>query len=146
MGGYKVGKIALVVVIVVAMTYLIYGTFFKEGPRFGVGAKPASARLSTDPLETGLDQILINLSKGPYSFLKAEIAVKAGNRAAKAEVDRLREPLRRLVLHIASAEDGDVLATPQGKEQFKERIKQEARQQLGLELEGVYFQNFVLAR
>ncbi|MBE0495585.1 MAG: flagellar basal body-associated FliL family protein [Campylobacterales bacterium] len=146
MGGYRVSKITIFVILAVSIVYLIYGTFFKEGPRFGVGAMPSSVRGSTDPLETGLDQILINLSKGQYSFLKAEIAVKAENRAAKAEIDRLREPLRRLVLNIASKEDGEILATPQGKEQFKARIIQEARQQLGLELEGVYFQNFVLAR
>lgn len=68
------------------------------------------------------------------------------NAAAKAQIDRHREPLRRLVLMIASEEDGDALVTSQGKEQFKQRIIKEAQAQLGLTLEGVYFQNFVLAR
>jgi len=146
MGGYRVSKIVAMVLLLVAVVYLIYGTFFKEGPRFGTANLASKSRVSTDPLETGLDQILINLSKGQYSFLKAEIAVKAPNAAAKAQIDRHREPLRRLVLMIASEEDGDALVTSQGKEQFKQRIIKEAQAQLGLTLEGVYFQNFVLAR
>jgi flagellar basal body-associated protein FliL len=48
-------------------------------------------------------------------------------------------------LQLASREDGNVLATPNGKEAFKELIKNEAKNQLGLNLNAVYFRNFVLA-
>ena len=135
MGGYRVSRTVAIVLLLVAVVYLIYGTFFKDGPRFGTANLASKSRVSTDPLETGLDQVIINLSKGQYSFLKAEIAVKAPNTAAKAQIDRHREPLRRLVLMIASEEDGDALVTSQGKEQFKQRIIKEAQAQLGLTLE-----------
>ena len=147
MNAYRASKIALAVALSVLLIYVIYGTFFKDGPKqFGLAINGAPKKESTNPLETNLDQILINLSQGQFSHLKAEIAVTSGSKQSKKDVEEYKEGLRRMVLLIASKEDGDALATPEGKAQFKARIKEEARRQMGIELEDVYFRNFVLAR
>jgi flagellar basal body-associated protein FliL len=146
MNAYRASKIALVVALVVLMIYTIYGAFFKDGPQFGLAINGSPKKESTNPLETNLNQILINLPQGEFGYLKAEIAVTSSSKEGKKNVEAYQEGLRRLVLQIASREDGDALATPEGKAQFKARIKEAARQEMGIELEDVYFRNFVLAR
>jgi len=151
MSNYRVGNIALIVAILVALIYIIYGTFFKQtfsssSSMFSFAPPNRSApKPITNPNEIGLDQILINLGKGDFRFLKAEISVEAPSKNDAKEAQKNKEALRRMVLHLASQEDGTILATPAGKEAFKERIISEARMQLGLRLSGVYFRNFVLA-
>lgn len=151
MSGYRVGNIALFVAIVVAIVYIIYGAFFKEGIKsssstfsFAPQAK-SEPKPIINPNEIGLEQILINLGKGHYSYLKAEISVEAPSKAETKNIKQNKELLRRLILQLASREDGDVLSTPAGKEAFKERIRDEAQSQLGLNLNAIYFRNFVLA-
>jgi flagellar basal body-associated protein FliL len=151
MSGYRVGNIALFVAIVVAIVYIIYGAFFKGGIKsssstfsFAPQAK-SEPKPIINPNEIGLEQILINLGKGQYSYLKAEISVEAPSKAETKNIKQNKELLRRLILQLASREDGDVLSTPAGKEAFKERIRDEAQNQLGLNLNAIYFRNFVLA-
>lgn len=79
--------------------------------------------------------------------LSLGIVFFAGGKATKSgkNIKQNKELLRRLILQLASREDGDVLSTPAGKEAFKERIRDEAQSQLGLNLNAIYFRNFVLA-
>jgi flagellar basal body-associated protein FliL len=151
MSGYRVGNIALIVAIMVAFVYIIYGSFFKESTKssssmfsFAPSSKTEPKPI-TNPNEVGLEQILINLGKGEYRFLKAEISVEAPSKNDVKQIQKSQEALRRMVLHLASQEDVNALATPSGKEAFKARIIKEAETQLGLRLNAVYFRNFVLA-
>lgn len=151
MSGYRVGNIALMVAILVVFVYIIYGSFFKEKSSssssmfsFAPSAKTEPKPIM-NPNEIGLEQILINLGKGEFRFLKAEISVEASSSAHTKQIQKNKEALRRLVLNLASHEDGNILATPAGKEAFKTLIINEARIQLGLRLDAVYFRNFVLA-
>lgn len=146
MNGKRVLKITLIVLASVAFIYLVYGTFFKDGPRFGTATSLGTSKVSTDPLEVPLDQIIINLGKGPYSFLKAEISFKAYNSSGKDLIVENSEMVRRLVLNLASRTDGTELATDRGKQEFKQSLIKAVNEQLGLNVEAVYFRNFVLAR
>lgn len=149
MSGYRVGNIALIVAIAVAFIYIIYGAFFKESSGTSMFSFAPSNRSEPKPIvnpnEVGLEQILINLGKGDFRFLKAELSVEAPSKSETKNILKNKESLRRLILQLASREDGNVLATPNGKEAFKELIKNEAKNQLGLNLNAVYFRNFVLA-
>ncbi len=152
MTGYRVGNIALAVAIIVIITYAIYGSFFKENPlrnnrAFGTTGQEIrpSLRKIVNPDEVALEQILINLGKGDFRFLKAEISVEGETKVEVQKIKDNHEALRRLVLHIASKEDGNLLATPNGKEAFKSRIIQDAKTRLGLNISYIHFRNFVLA-
>lgn len=152
MTGYRVGNIALAVAIAVIVVYMIYGSFIKENPlrqtnkMFGVvGKSKPTLREIVNPDEVALEQILINLGKGDFRFLKAEISVEADNKSEAKKIKDNNEALRRLILFIASKEDGNRLATPSGKDAFKKRIIEDSRSKLGLNISSIHFRNFVLA-
>jgi len=139
------------VAIAVAIIYLIYGAFFKENSQsnqsmFGFTPQTKSEpKPITNSNEVGLEQILINLGKGDFRFLKAEISVEGPSKSDTKNIQKNKEALRRMILSLASHEDGNILATPSGKEAFKDKIVNESRVQLGLKINAVYFRNFVLA-
>lgn len=139
-------QIILIVIFSVALVYLIYGTFFKDGPRFAKSTVVGTKEVSTDPLEVPLDQIIINLGRGPYSFLKAEISLKAYDSYGAKQIMQKKEMVRRLVLNLASRADGEELATERGKEEFKKILMDSVNDQLGLNVQAIYYRNFVLAQ
>ena len=146
MNSKRIIQIILLVIASVGFVYMIYGTFFKEGPRFGKATFSKSLKVSTDPLEVALDSIVINLGKGPYSYLKVEISLKAYDSLGKKDIDQNSALVRRLILQLSSQQDGNELATDQGKQAFKREIQEVLNDQLRLNVEAVYFRNFVLAR
>ena len=139
-------QIIMTVILSVAFVYLVYGTFFKDGPRFGKATSLGKNEVSTDPLEVPMDQIIINLGKGSYSFLKAELSLKAHDRTGAKQIIENSEMIRRLVLNIAARTDGEELATDRGKQEFKQELIKSINDQLGLNVQAIYFRNFVLAK
>ena len=141
----KVSKIVMGIIIAVTLTYIIYGTFFKSGPNFGFNSMSIS-KVSTDPLEVALDNMVINLGKGQFSYVKAEFSIKTGSKSSSKVLSQNREGVRRLILSILSRQDGDELVTDKGKQMLKKLISESINEQIGIQVEDVYFRNFVLAK
>ncbi|MCK9546457.1 MAG: flagellar basal body-associated FliL family protein [Sulfurospirillaceae bacterium] len=154
MSGVRVGNIALAVAIIVIVIYLIYGSLASENPlrktkAFDFASDKNPRRVLQEvvnPLEVPLDQIMINLGKGDYRVLKATFSVEAHNEHEVSKIRANEEALRRIILNVASSEDGNKLATDKGKEEFKDKIINSARSSLGLNIRYLHFRNFVLAK
>ncbi len=151
----KILKISAIVILLVALTYMIVGTFFMNSSKtstefsgFGkmVSRVPNALSRSTDELEVALDKILINLNSGEYKYIKADISFKMRDEENKDKLVNNMSSVRNAVLRFTSGLNSDILATEQGKQQYKEDLKAMLSNSFGYEVEAVYFRNFVLAR
>ncbi|WP_024954444.1 flagellar basal body-associated FliL family protein [Sulfurospirillum arcachonense] len=151
----KILKISALVIILVALTYLIVGTFFMKSSKtntsfggFGKMVAPGStmSTKSTDKLEVSMDKILINMSKGPYKYMKADMAFKMKDESSRDELIEKMPYIRDTVLRFSSNQDSAQLATDKGKQQYKADLQNVIYDSFGIEIENVYFSDFVLAK
>ena len=151
----KILKISAVVVLLVAVTYLIVGTFFMSDGKtntnfsgFGNMVAPSgnSNTVSSDKLEVSIDKILINMYSGSYKYMKADMAFKMRNSKDKDALVKNMPYIRDTILRFSSNQDSNVLATSEGKQQYKEDLKDLIYESYGLEVEQIYFRDFVLAK
>lgn len=151
----KILKISIVVVLLVAITYLIVGTFFmndsKTNTNFGgfgqmVAPSGNSNTISSDKLEVSVDKILINMHSGSYKYMKSDMAFKMKNEKDKDAIVKAMPHIRDTILRFSSNQDSNALATSEGKQQYKEDLKDIIYESYGLEIEQVYFRDFVLAK
>ncbi|WP_458700517.1 flagellar basal body-associated protein FliL [Sulfurospirillum sp. 1307] len=149
----KILKISLVVILLVAIVYMIVALFFANSSKvnskyksFGSVVSPSSSYVSKDELEVPLEKILIGLHKGPYKYMKAEISLRMKDKNSKKSIEKALPRVRDILLRYSSAQDSAKLATTKGKEDYKEGVKNVLYDTLGVEVEGVYFRNFVLAQ
>ncbi len=151
----KILKIVIGVIILVTITYLIVGTFFmssgKTNTNFGgfgnmVAPSGKSNTVSTNKLEVSIDKILINMHSGPYKYMKADMAFKMVNGANKDSLVKNMPYIRDTILRFSSNQDSSKLATSAGKQQYKQDLKDLIYESYGLEIEDIYFRDFVLAK
>jgi len=149
----KILKISAVVILVVAIIYLIVGTFFnssaKTSTEFGGFGQMVSSKVgsrSTDKLEVALDKVLINMISGQYRYMKADISFKMKNEKDTEQLKKNMTYIRDTILRFSASQDSDKLSTDEGKQQFKKDLKDIIYESYGLEIEQIYFRNFVLAQ
>lgn len=151
----KILKISIVVVLLVAVVYMIVGTFFMSSTStntnyggFGKMVSPGNrgSSLSTDRLEVTIDKILINMQSGKYNYMKADMSFKMKDEENKKALEKSMPYIRDTILRFSSNQDGDKLETSAGKEEYKKNLKELLYDSFGVQIEDVYFRNFVLAR
>lgn len=151
----KILKISAVVILLVALTYLIVGTFFMKDSKtntsfggFGKMVAPGSnlSTVSNDKLEVSIDKVLINMSAGPYKYMKADMAFKMKNEKNKSQLVKNMPYIRDTILRFSSNQDSSKLATDAGKQQYKADLKDLIYESYGIEIDNVYFRDFVLAK
>jgi len=151
----KILKISMIVILLVAIIYLIVGTFFTSNAKTGTkfdgfgqmvspGTKASSK--STDKLEVTLDKILINMSSGQYNYMKSDISFKMKDEKNKERIKENMPRIRDTILRFSASQDSDKLATDEGKQEYKKNIKDIIYESYGIEVNDIYFRNFVLAR
>ena len=151
----KILKISAVVVLLVAATYLIVGTFFTKsvdtntqfdgfGKMVAPGAKSSSK--STDKLEVTLDKVLINMSSGTYKYMKSDMSFKMKDEKNRDQIKENMPRIRDTILRFSASQDSNKLSTDEGKQEYKEDIKDIIYESYGIEVDDIYFRNFVLAR
>ncbi len=150
----KILKISAIVILSVAAIYLIIGTFFMSGSDtntkfngFGQmvapGAKTSSK--STDELEVALDKVLINMSSGQYKYMKSDMSFKMKDEKNVEQIKKSMPHIRDTILRFSASQNSDKLSTDKGKQQYKEDLKNLMYESYGLEVNDIYFRNFVLA-
>jgi flagellar basal body-associated protein FliL len=148
-------KIVISVIVLVALTYIIVGTFFmsdtKTNTNFGgfgkmVAPGGKSTTVSTNKLEVSVDKILINMHSGNYKYMKADMAFKMKDGSDKDALVKSMPSIRDTILRFSSNQDSNKLSTPAGKQQYKEDLKDLIYESYGLDIEDIYFRDFVLAK
>lgn len=150
----KILKISIIVVILVAIIYLIVGTFFandtKANTQYGGFGKMVSSsnanNISTDELEVTIDKILINLSSGQYKYMKSDMSFKMKNEDNKDKLKKSMPYIRDSILRFSATYDSDMLSTDAGKQEYKKNLQTMINDTYGLEIDQIYFRNFVLAK
>jgi len=150
----KVLKISIGIVLVVALIYGILSMFFSGNNNlnakfggFGKVMAPSSKKSpkSTDELEVSMDKVLVSLSKGPYKYMKADMSFKMSDEKSKDGLLDNMSQTRNVILRFSSNQDSAKLATDRGKQQYKEDLKNVLSDNLGYQIDDIYFRNFVLA-
>jgi len=148
-------KIVIGVVALVSLTYVIIGTFFmsdnKTNTNFGGFGKMVSPdgntnTISTDKLEVNIDKILINMHSGEYKYMKADMSFKMKDENDKDRLIKSMPHIRDTILRFSSNQDSDQLETSAGKQQYKQDLKELIYESYGLQIDDIYFRNFVLAK
>jgi len=148
-------KISIPVILLVVATYLIIGTFFmsdsKINTNFGgfgkmVAPDGKSSTVSTDKLEVSIDKILINMHSGSYKYMKADMAFKMKDEKNRDNLKKSMPQIRNTILRFSSNQDSNKLSTSQGKQQYKEDLKDLIYESYGLAIDDIYFRDFVLAK
>lgn len=149
----KILKISAIVILAVAAIYIIVATFFTSSAQtsteFGGFGKMVSSKTnsrSTDKLEVVLDEVLINMSSGQYRYMKSDMSFKMKNEQNRDQIKKNMPHIRDTILRFSGNQDSDKLATDEGKQQYKKDLKDLIYESYGLEIEDIYFRNFVLAR
>lgn len=151
----KIFKISAIVILLVAITYMIVGTFFMGGSKtntqfsgFGKMVKPSGKKntVSTDKLEVSVDKILINLHSGSYKYMKADMSFKMANKENRESLEKNMPYIRDTILRFSSNQNSNKLSTPNGKEQYKEDLKDLIYESYGISVDAIYFRDFVLAK
>lgn len=150
----RIFKISLAIIVIVAIIYIIVGTFFSGGKStntnfdgFGNSvAKTPSSTKSTDDMEVALDKILINMQKGEFRYMKADMSLKAASPSDKEALQDSMPRVRDMILRFSSNQDSDDLMSNEGKQEYKAQLKEMLRDTMDINVEDVYFRDFVLAR
>lgn len=150
----KVLKVSAIVVLAVIIIYLVVGLFFMSSNKSGefntfgssFKASSQSSSRSTDPLEVNMDKVLINLRSGQYRYMKADMSFKMGDENQKEIVLDSMPRIRDTILKFSSNQDSDEMKTDAGKEKFKEDLKNLIYDRHGIQIDAIYFRNFVLAQ
>ena len=150
----KILKITAIVILSVAAIYLIIGTFFMSGSDtntkfngFGQMVAPGAkiSSKSTDELEVALDKVLINMSSGQYKYMKSDMSFKMKDEKNVEQIKKSMPHIRDTILRFSASQNSDKLSTDKGKQQYKEDLKNLMYESYGLEVNDIYFRNFVLA-
>lgn len=148
----KILKISAIVILLVATVYLIVGTFFTSGAKtstqfdgFGKMVSSKTSSRSTDKLEVTLDKILINMSSGQYKYMKSDMSFKMKDEKSTEEIKKSMPHIRDTILRFSAGQDSSKLATDKGKQQYKKDLKDLIYESYGIEIDDIYFRNFVLA-
>ena len=148
-------KISIAVILLVVATYLIVGTFFMSDSKtntnfggFGKMVKPSgkSNTVSTDKLEVSIDKILINMHSGNYKYMKADMSFKMKDEKNRDNLKKSMPQIRNTILRFSSNQNSNKLSTSQGKQQYKEDLKDLIYESYGLAIDDIYFRDFVLAK
>jgi len=151
----KILKIVIIVIASVALIYVIVGTFFMSDSKtntqfggFGKMVKPSgkSNTVSSDKLEVSVDKILINMHSGSYKYMKADMAFKMKDEKNRDALKKNMPYIRDTILRFSSTQDSNKLSTPAGKQQYKKDLKDLIYESYGLDIEDIYFRDFVLAK
>jgi len=154
MNGLKALKISLVVIILVVLTYFIVDTFLHGDKQTKTNYQKFSRQVahtskksteSTDKSIAAIDGITITLNSGKYHYMKSDMSFKMKNSDDKKALEKNMNDVRDLVLRYTSMQNGSLLSTNKGKEDYKNKIKDIIYQTFGYEIEDIYFRNFVLA-
>ena len=105
-----------------------------------------STTVSTNKLEVSIDKILINMHSGNYKYMKADMAFKMKDSKNKDNLVKSMPHIRDTILRFSSTQDSNKLSTPEGKKQYKEDLKDLIYESYGLDIEDIYFRDFVLAK
>ncbi len=155
MNGIKALKISVLVVIVVAVIYTIVSVFMHGDKqtsanykKFGqsVARDKKTSTEGTDPSDVPVNGVLINLRGNQYSYMKSDMTIKMKNKADKKKLEKNIQKVRDLILRYSSTKSGSILATPKGKEEYKNDLKDMISNTFGYEVQAIYFRNFVLAQ
>jgi len=147
-------RISIIVVLLVAITYIIVGTFFQSNATtnsqfsgFGQMVAPSTKTnsTSTDASEVSLDKVLINMHSGQYKYMKADMSFKMKDKKNADKVKKNMPYIRETVLRFSSSQNSNNLATDKGKQQYKEDLKKILNDTYGIQVQDIYFRNFVLA-
>ena len=147
-------RISLIVVLLVAITYIIVGTFFQNDAKtntqfsgFGKMVAPSTRTnsTSTDKTEVSLDKVLINMHSGQYKYMKADMSLQMKDAKNAEQVKKNMPYIRETVLRFSSTQNSNDLATDKGKQQYKEDLKKIINDTYGIQIQDIYFRNFVLA-
>ncbi len=151
----KILKISIGVIALVTIIYVIVGTFFTSNGKsntsfsgFGnmVGPGSKSNTVSSDMLEVSIDKILINMHSGSYKYMKADMAFKMSDEDNRDALVGSMPLIRDTILRFSSNQDSNKLSTPAGKQQYKDDLKDLIYESYGLEIDNIYFRDFVLAK
>ena len=151
----KIFKISAIVVLLVAITYIIVGTFFIRDNKsntsfvgFGkmVGLDEKKSTISRDKLEVNVDKILINMHSGDYKYMKADMAFKMSDEKNRDALVKSMPSIRDTILRFSSNQDSNKLSTPEGKQRYKKDLKELIYESYGLTIDNIYFRDFVLAK
>lgn len=154
MNALKALKISLVVIVLVALTYLIVHTFlygdkqtkanFHKFSNYAAGSSKKSTE-GTDKSMAAIDGVTITLNGGKYHYMKADMSFKMKNIDDKKALEKNIDDVRDLLLRYTSRQNGNLLATYKGKEAYKEKLKDIIYKTFGYKIQDIYFRNFVLA-
>jgi len=151
----KILKVSAIVILAVAAIYIIVATFFTSGAKtstefggFGKMVAPGSkaSSKSTDKLEVTLDKVLINMSSGQYKYMKSDMSFKMKDEKNRDQIKKSMPQIRDTILRFSGNQNSDKLSTDEGKQQYKKDLKDLIYESYGLEIDDIYFRNFVLAR
>jgi len=150
----KILKIIIVIILAVALIYAILSMYLSQDTSldtkfsgFGNMVAPGKkSSKSTDKLEVNMDRVLVNVRKGPYKYMKADMSFKMADESNKKALLSNMDQTRSVVLRFTSTQDSAQLATDEGKQKYKENLKKVISDNLGYRVNDVYFRNFVLAK
>jgi len=147
-------RVSLIVVLLVAIIYIIVGALFQHDVKtntqfsgFGKMVAPSTKTnsTSTDKTEVSLDKVLINMRSGQYKYMKADMSLKMQDVKNADQVKNNMSSVRETVLQFSSRQNSDNLTTDKGKQQYKENLKNVLNDTYGIQIQDIYFRNFVLA-
>jgi len=148
----KIFKISAIVILLVTAIYMIVNTFFMSNAStstkfsgFGGVSSGSASLMSTDALEVPLDKVLINISSGQYRYMKADMSFKMFDDEDRDKLVENMPLIRDMILRFSSEQDGSKLVTDKGREQYKIDLKNLIYDTYKLDIEKIYFRNFVLA-
>lgn len=150
----KILKISGIVVLLVAVVYIIVGTFFMGSSKtntqfssFGKMVAPDRKNTSsTHDLEVDIDRILINMKSGSFKFMKADMTFQMKDKQGRDALKQNMPAIRDTILRFSSNQDSDALATIKGKDQYNKDLKELIYESYGLEVKNIFFRDFVLAK
>lgn len=133
----NVTKIQFVIILglLVVIIFLIYSLFFNT----------LKTRHEVDPTLVSLDTFTTNVQGGEFNYLKMDLTLKINNTAQKSDLISKKSQIRRLILNIATSQDGRWILQNKGKEELKQTIQNEISKDFGINVQNVYITDFVLA-
>ncbi len=130
----KILKLLIGLLALILIVLLMYGIFLKD---------KLDKEDSTDTNIVKLDTITTSLQGGTYHFLKVDLSLHSQTQSS--ELRAYMPQVRRTVLNLAMKQNGEVLLRNDGKKAFKQQIKTAILKQYGIQVQDVYFNNFVMA-
>ena len=142
-------------VAILACLAVVGGVMLFVRPRLGKGAKHAEAAsvVKEAPVAVELEEFTVNLADTDQArFLKVTVVLEipgegGGHKAAGPKVEEFKPQIRHAIIMTLTRQYFHALQSPEGKEQLREQIKEQADEALndaGITVEGVLFTEFVM--